>query len=313
MMEERLQKPCIGVVAHVPDLTLDEEDSLGLPSISTSQWTSVSSPNRPLRIAVIALPSISNFTDLDSLRTEVFIDLRLIRTPEFLELADVILIPGSKQTASDLAWLREEGLDAAILEHAQSSLVVGICGGMQMLGQRIDDPDAIESEGAIEGLGLLPIQTTMQPDKTTVRSHGQLASRILFNQPAPPTTVCGYEIHVGKTEYLPDAFTFANLGDETAPEPDGCIDFSTRIFGTYLHGVFDDDTFRHLFLNNARAFHELAPATALSNYQQARQDALNAFAAHVEASLDMPTIFSWAGLTYEKKSTLPDSPLELEA
>ena len=306
MMEQRIAKPCTGVVPHFPNLTLDEEDSLGLPDIATSPWTAVQSPNRPLRIAVIALPSLSNFTDFDSLRSEVFIDLRLVRTPQALAHADILILPGSKQTAADLAWLRDQQLDLAILDHAQASLIVGICGGMQMLGHTIADPERIESTGTVQGLALLPLHTVMQPAKTTQLATGKLATTTLFGSPCLGMTVSGYEIHIGKTDYLPGAQVFADLTSES----DGCVDPSTRIFGTYLHGLFDDDSFRHLFLNHARLFHGLAPATALSSYKLQREQALDAFAAHVEAALDMTAIFSWAGLTYQKKTeaSRPASP-----
>jgi adenosylcobyric acid synthase len=273
---------------------LDEEDSLGLQEIVKIPWPSSVEPSRPLRIAVIALPSLSNFTDFDSLRAEPSVDLRLVHTKETLVNADIIILPGSKQTAADLRWLREQGLTQTIELHASSSLVVGICGGMQMLGCRIADPDRIESTEPIAGLMLLPITTTMQVDKTTVLSRGRLLATTLFNQHCENIEVTGYEIHIGTTTYEDGGVAFAQLSSGQ----DGAIDASTRIFGTYLHGLFDDDAFRHLFLNNARAFHRLTPSLAFNNWKQQRESTLNAFAAHVEASLDMPAIFSWAGLAY---------------
>jgi adenosylcobyric acid synthase len=298
MMEDRIHKPCLGVIPHYPHLTLDEEDSLGLQEIATAPWPSSADVDRPLRIAVIALPSLSNFTDFDSLGTETCVDLRLVRTKERLDHADIIILPGSKQTADDLEWLRTQGLVHEIEMHARMGLVVGICGGMQMLGRSIADPHAMEAGGTMEGLGLLPITTSMQPEKTTVLSRGRLLISSLFNQPCGNIEVSGYEIHVGFTTYEAGALAFAQL----AAGQDGAIASSTRVFGTYLHGLFDDDSFRHLFIKNARAFHRLSTPTALNNWKHRRESALNAFAAHVEDSLDMATIFSWAGLTYLPKT-----------
>src|ERR1700678_4337555 len=139
MMEERVQKPCIGVVAYLHSLKLEEEDSLGLSATTQATWETNApfnqSPDRPLRIAVIALPSFSNFTDFDSLCAEPSVSLVFCRTAEAIAQADVVILPGSKQTGDDLLWMREQRLDIAVEQHAQTSLVVGICGGMQMLGE----------------------------------------------------------------------------------------------------------------------------------------------------------------------------------
>ena len=147
MIEDRLQRPCAGIVPYLPDLALDEEDSLGLPShnLDTSHsWQPSVELTRQLRIAVIALPSFSNFTDFDALRAESSVSLRFCRSQEQLANCDVVIVPGSKQTADDLRWMRSEGLDRLLVEYARDGLVVGICGGMQMLGKRIVDPHNME-------------------------------------------------------------------------------------------------------------------------------------------------------------------------
>ncbi len=299
MLEARTGKRCLGVVPHFPNLTLDEEDSLGLPAIATTPWLPDGAPDRPLRIAILALPSLSNFTDFDSLRAERSVDLRLVRTPAALACADLIVLPGSKQTADDLAWLRKQGLEQPLRQHAARSLLAGICGGMQMLGDAIHDPEAVESQGTVRGLCLLPIETTMRPAKTTILSAATLAAPLLFGCPLPPTPVSGYEIHIGETHYLPGAQPFAFTATH---QPEGCIGQDTRVFGTYLHGLFDDDHFRHALLNAARAFHGLTPTSHVTPWQQQREQALDAFAAHVEQALDMQEIFSWAGLSYKARA-----------
>src|SRR5258708_4357993 len=187
MIEERIQKQCIGVVPYLRSLMLEEEDSLGLPVTTQTQWTldafSDKAPNCPLRVAVVALPSFSNFTDFDSLRAEPSASVLFCRTAEAIEQADVVILPGSKQTVDDLLWMSEQGLDIAVQRYARTGLVVGICGGMQMLGATITDPLGMECDGSAAGLGLLPIQTIMQADKVTRNVTGNMMTRSLFGQP----------------------------------------------------------------------------------------------------------------------------------
>jgi adenosylcobyric acid synthase len=308
MMEDRLGKPCLGVLAYLHRLTLDEEDSLGLPepgAMDDDAWLPSSSPDRHLRIAVIALPSFSNFTDFDALRAEPSVTLRFYQSVSNIARADVVILPGSKQTVDDLLWLRSAGFEEALLDYAHAGLVVGICGGMQMLGELIADPEGMEHMGEIRGLGLLPIHTIMQPLKVTSIATGRMIARSLFGQVVPETRVRGYEIHIGETTYLDGAEPFAELDRQRKfGDPrhyDGCIAHNNCIFGTYLHGIFDSDSFRHVFLDAARRFHRLAPAEVLDNWQKKREDSLDRTLAAVEESLDLSAIFGWAGLRYQPK------------
>jgi len=292
MMEERLGKPCLGVIPFLPNLALEEEDSVGLPAIARSGWPAKGpEPDRPLRIAVVALPSFSNFTDFDSLRAEPSVELLFCRAPELLANADVVILPGSKQTMSDLEWMRAQKIDQAVQHH--SGLVIGICGGMQMLGQEIADPGSIEQQGSIAGLCLLPIRTIMQDRKVTRLGTGTIEGNSLFHQPLAGNHIAGYEIHVGKTLYLDQAEPFATLA---SGEPDGCVNIDRRILGTYLHGIFDDDSFRHQFVTAARAFHQLDAPVRLNPWKIQRQESLDRLARQVSESLDMKRIFSWVGL-----------------
>ena len=306
MIEERLSKPCLGVVPYLPQLQLDEEDSLGLPSMRSEDstvWSETSDMARPLRVAVLALPSFSNFTDFDSLRAEPSVSLRFVRSVEQLTGADLVVLPGSKQTADDLLWMRREGLDRSLIEHARTGLVVGICGGMQMLGEEIVDPHRMEHDGRLAGLGLLAIHTMMQPQKITRISSGHLADTSLFGQRIQRRAVSGYEIHIGETSYRDGAKPFARLDVERTSEslPDGCVSADGRIFGSYLHGLFDDDGFRHTFVAAARAFCRLTPLTEVEDWKKKREESLNRLADGVRAALDMPTIFAYAGLAYHEE------------
>jgi adenosylcobyric acid synthase len=305
MMEERVGKACLGVVPYLPSLVLDEEDSLGLPAAKHAEWTADEladgSTDRRLRIAVVALPSFSNFTDFDSLRAEPAVSLLFCRTVEAIAQADVVILPGSKQTMDDLMWMRGRGMDAAVQMRARNGLVVGICGGMQMLGETITDPLGVEREGSMVGLGLLPIRTDMQTDKVTRNVVGEMAGASLFGHAVAGRRVAGYEIHIGETMYLSEGSHFARLSTrDGASIEDGCVSTDERVFGTYLHGIFDEDGFRHDFIRTGRAFHGLNGPEELYDWKQLREESLNRLADEVECALDMETIFGWAGVAYRR-------------
>jgi adenosylcobyric acid synthase len=315
MIEERARKPCIGVVPYLRSLMLEEEDSLGLPATTQTRWgldpLSDRASDRPLRLAVIALPSFSNFTDFDSLLAEPSVSLLFCCTAETIAQADVVILPGSKQTVDDLRWMREQGLDVAVQQYAQRGLVVGICGGMQMLGETITDPLGMEREGSVSGLGLVPIRTIMQADKVTRNVTGNMVGRTLFGQPFVDSRVSGYEIHIGRTVYQAGAAHFAVLSADSRSSDgrnDGCMSPDTRVFGTYLHGLFDDDSFRHQFLRAARSFHKLSAPDELNLWKQLREESLNRLAREVEKALDMKMIFGWVGLPYQDKDGTKENP-----
>lgn len=311
MIEERIRKACIGVVPYMPSLMLEEEDSLGLPATTQTRWILEASSDRPLRVAVIALPSFSNFTDFDSLRAETSVSLLFCRTVEAVADADVVILPGTKQTVDDLRWMRERGLDVALQRYARTGLVVGICGGMQMLGETITDPLGMEQEGSVPGLRLLPIRTIMQSDKVTRNVTGNIVARTLFGTPVTDSQVSGYEIHVGRTVYQTGAAHFAVLSaglESSGERDDGCVSANTRIFGTYLHGLFDNDSFRHQFLLAARAFYNLAAPSGLHQWKQLREESFDRLAREVEKALDMKAIFEWVGLTYGDSDGARENP-----
>jgi adenosylcobyric acid synthase len=313
-IQARLGKPCVGVVPYLHDLMLEQEDSLGLSPSAVEGWDMQNSETlqrRRLRIAIIALPSLANFTDFDPLFEEPSLCLRYCHRPDQLEPADVVLIPGSKETVKDLAWMREVGLAAAVLRHhARGALTVGICGGMQMLGREILDPNAIETAGSARGLGLLPIQTVLQPEKITVNAQAILCERELFGQAVEIDSLRGYEIHVGETTYLSGARPFAHLtraratesADDTlrVPLKDGCIAEDRHTFGTYLHGVFDDDGFRHGFLRAAAEYYQLTPPQNLIALRGRKERELDRLAQAVRKAIDLDAIFSWVGLTQSR-------------
>src|SRR5262249_54076770 len=159
--------PCVGIIPHIADLGLDEEDSVSLEQRRTvaRAWPAADDRgaedgDRPLRIGVVALPHMANFTDFDPLAREPSVALAYLASPDDVAHADVLVLPGTKQTLDDLAWLESRGFVAAIRAHAaRGGLTMGVCGGMQMLGRRISDPEGIEGGGTRDSLGLLAIET----------------------------------------------------------------------------------------------------------------------------------------------------------
>jgi adenosylcobyric acid synthase len=302
MMEDRLDKRCVGVVPYLDSLSLEEEDSVGLPRPDSMKWPVNNSVDRPLRIAVVALPSFSNFTDFDALESESSVSLIYCRDRETLLRADIVILPGSKQTVDDLLWMRSLNLESAIIDFSHDGLIVGLCGGMQMMGVSLVDPDGMEHVGTTPGIGLLPINTIMRQQKITSVASGHICAANVFGSSLERLQVHGYEIHIGETIYLDGAKPFATLSRKAGPRSsshaDGCITSDGRIFGSYLHGLFDDDQFRHALISSARAFHKLAPAKLFEKWKEKREMSLNRLAAEVSAAVNMVELFAWVGLEY---------------
>lgn len=305
MMEGRVKRPCLGVIPYVEGLGLDEEDSVALEDRGTAArgWRRLppaqEKRDRPLRVGVIALPRMANFTDFDPLAREPAVELAYLVTPEDLPRADVAIIPGTKATLDDLAWLRRSGFADALLERARLKRpTLGICGGFQMLGREVRDPAGVEGGGTGEGLSLLPISTELAATKTTEPVSATWSDLHLFGQFVGPAQASGYEIHMGETRYLEDARPFCQLRRTRTVESlaDGAVAADASVIGTYLHGLFDHDSFRHGFIRAARGASGLAPATALAGVAGERDDRLNHLAAHVEEALDVDAMLAWIGL-----------------
>ncbi len=304
-IEAKIGKPCVGVVPHIPNLQLDEEDGVGLEEIrsrqDTSTWEQSSDNARRLRIAVIALPYLSNFTDFDGLAAEPSVSLRYVNDPGQLAHVDLIVIPGTKQTIQDFRWLRERGLASAIRRHAETknTFVVGICGGMQMLGFDISDPHNLEGGGHIDGLGLLPIHTILAREKVAAQVKAELLAGHLLGVSCAVTKTAGYEIHLGETLYqsgAPRLFRIQRLHNSETLE-DGATGLNGRCFGTYLHGLFDNDEFRHSFLASARTACGLSPATEFVFRASQRQAEFDRLADIVEAAVDLEAIGRWLDIS----------------
>jgi adenosylcobyric acid synthase len=288
MMEQRLGIPCAGVVPFLRDVGLEEEDSVAMEDRRMKRaWqdTEASTADRPLRVGVVAVPHMANFTDFDALAMEPSVSLVFLEDAAQASLADVLIVPGSKQTLDDLQWIRNRGFAHSFATYP--GILIGICGGFQMLGISIDDPAGVESAGvprSMTGLGQLPIRTIMRGEKTVSR--------------ATSPSFRGYEIHVGETLYENGAEPFAEIQreGEQHPIPDGAVASSGRVWGTYIHGLFDDDAFRHKFLHSTRQACGLAPALRHICVTAERQARIDRWANHLRQSLNMRLIREWANL-----------------
>jgi len=300
MVKTRMAIPCVGVIPYLPDVGLDEEDGVAVEDRKTAarMWRDNDDTlDRRLRVGVIALPHMSNFTDFDALAAEPSVALAYLSRANEVADADVVIIPGSKQTISDLQWLEFEGFAGAIQQHAERALTVGICGGMQMLGLEVRDSGGLEGGGQKRGLGLLSISTTLIDDKVTQQTAAQLITPQLFGQEMPYDRISGYEIHLGTTDYQPGAGPLLTIKRKNGSVSiDGATSSNGRVIGTYLHGLFDDDAFRHNFVNAARAACKLSPPSTFSNFKAEREARFDRLAAHVRTATDIDTILSWLKL-----------------
>lgn len=236
MITERCGKEVLGVVSCM-DVDIEEEDSLA------------ESLNRKERrggvdIAIIRLPKISNFTDFQALSLERAVSVRYVEKAQELGNPDVIILPGTKNTIKDMKWLRECGLEPAIKRQAEKeTFLIGICGGYQMLGEQIEDVYGMEGkQESLKGMGLLPVVTYFEPEKTRTRVEGHTSNLEGFLKGLSGKKISGYEIHMGRSVLQDKAHSFTNL----TGKQDGC--YAGNIMGTYLHGLLDEEEFRSAFI-----------------------------------------------------------------
>jgi adenosylcobyric acid synthase len=264
----------LGLVPFFPDARLlPAEDALALDADRPVKT------NARLRIAVPILPHIANFDDLDPLDAEPAVDLVRVRPGTALPGdADLILLPGSKATISDLTALRAAGFDIDIAAHRRrGGTVLGLCGGYQMLGRSIADPDGIEGPPAkVEGLGLIDVDTTLSAEKRLEPVRGTTSDGMPFS---------GYEMHIGVTEGRDCARPFARLADGA---PEGAISADGRVIGTYVQGLFADDRQRAAWLGRFAAG---SPTVA---YEDQIERTLDALAAHLAAHVDLDRLLKLA-------------------
>lgn len=281
-IESLIEKPVIGVIPMI-DVDIDDEDSL-------SDRLNYKNNVGLIDIAVIKLGKISNFTDMASLEADENVSVRYVKSVDELGNPDIIIIPGTKNTIDDLLILRTSGLEVQIKKKANSgTIIIGICGGYQMLGETITDENMTESSNisSIEGMGLLPVNTIYAEEKFTTKSKGViLDAEGKFNK-ITGLNVEGYELHMGKSDIRCDssARPFIKMDDG---REDGCV--SGNVYGTYLHGFFDSDEVRNAILRYIAREKgvELTDCISRKEYKEAQYDKL---AESVRNSLDMEMIY----------------------
>jgi adenosylcobyric acid synthase len=281
MLEEIIHIPCIGVVPYFM-LQLEDEDG----AVEFNKKV-----NAPIDIAVIQLPRISNFTDLDALKSEEDVSVRFITSVKEFGNPDLLIIPGSKNTVEDLKALRDSGLERCIKQYSKRGRIIGICGGYQMLGVSIIDPYLVETElGKIEGMALMDINTSFENEKVTTRVK---AKGIMDS-----ISVYGYEIHMGISSYGKKSrplFKIVEKNGEKVCYEDGAVNENGNIMGTYIHGIFDGVEFREKLLNSIRREKGMSKKKSIA-YERVREQEIDKLADIVRKSLNLDYIYKIMGL-----------------
>ena len=287
MLEEKTRLPVVGVVPYLK-VDIEDEDSL---SERLQQKNAV----KPLDVAIVRLPHISNFTDFMPLEQHPLLGVRYVQAARELGMPDLIILPGTKNTVNDLLWLRQCGLETAVQKLARRGTpVLGVCGGYQMLGGMLDDSAGTESgrPKTLRGLELLPTRTVFTLEKRRAQVTATAAA------PFAGAALTGYEIHTGRTTV--EGAPFCTLADGT---PDGCVQGS--VFGTYLHGLFDSGELTEKLAALLCRRKGLAPETAAPLTMQAyREQQFDLLADGVRRALDMSAIYAAMGLAAPKEERL---------
>jgi adenosylcobyric acid synthase len=291
-IEQRYGIPVLGVIPCFSGFRIPEEDSVALERRVKGEGPRVD--EEKIHVGVVRLPRISNYTDFDPLEREEDVTLSYIGRADQIAGLDILILPGSKATIADLEYLRDQGFLPAIRDFGGT--IAGICGGFQMLGRRVTDHDGVEGmpESECEGLGLLDVVTLMLPHKQTHQAKAELLTAGYQVAPRSGRELDGYEIHMGETILGPAAKPFAHIVSRSAEDVevlDGAVTKDGRVFGTYLHGIFGNDSFRAAFLNKIRrkkGLPEREPAPP--------DDPFDQLAAHLEEHLDMERLLNICGL-----------------
>jgi adenosylcobyric acid synthase len=285
MLENISKKQVVGVTPYM-DIDVEDEDSL----------TERMDQNREVKqidIAVIRLPRISNFTDFNIFESIEGVSVRYVQHVGQLKNPDMIILPGTKNTMADLLWMRQSGMEAAILKAKEKGCVIfGVCGGYQMLGNRITDPQGVEEGGSIKGMGLLPMETVFAGEKTRTRVEGTFGEVDGILQGLTGVTLEGYEIHMGQTtleEHVPSLTVVTDtIGGEQ--KPDGA--FCGQVYGSYVHGIFDrEDVVKAVVLSLAKAKGVDMSNAAAMDYAAYKELQYDKMADILRQHLDMDKIY----------------------
>jgi len=293
-LSARCGVPVLGVVPHLEAALVPSEDSLDLDD--GARWGAPGA----LDIAVVRLPLISNFDDFEPLAAEPGVRVRFVRRPDEIGGADVIVLPGTKGTVSDLRWLFSTGFAEAVRRAAaEGRPVVGICGGYQMLGGAVHDPHRVESDAlATPALGLLPVVTTFAPGKTTVRVRARVGEASRPFSRAAGSALAAYEIHAGRTSAgSPSPFTIMERGGDRVDDIDGAVSATGTVLGTYLHGLFANDALRKALLE---CLAERKGIVADPRWGTPSGDRYERLADAVASAVDLGAVAKLAGLSFPR-------------
>ena len=288
--EEMTGKPILGVIPFDAELFVDEEDAI--PHHSS---TFVNSHPSVVDIAIVQLPHIANFTDFSPLVSDPGVAVRYVRSPVQAGSPDLLILPGTKNTIGDLQFMKEMGWDRfAHSYHREGGLILGVCGGFQMLGTRLLDPNHIESRiEELEGLGFIQSTTTMEHEKITRRRIRPTLSSSIFEA---GIEVNGYEIHSGRTQFEKDYPLLFESSNSDCPYSLGLCNEEGNVIGTYLHGFLDNDPIRESFLNYVRKQKGLPPPEEQFSYREFRSQQLDRLADLVTQSINMNEVKHIIGL-----------------
>jgi len=296
MIKDRTGKPVIGVLPYIKDIGLPEEDGLALQKISNFKFQ-ISNHER-IKIVIVKLQYISNFTDFDPFLYEPDVELVYSDNPADIENADIVIIPGTKNTVKDLLFLKERHLNESIMRaYAKGVQIIGMCGGYQMLGKKIYDPYGVESSHKeIEGIGLLNIETVFEKTKVTYQTEVEIVrGSELGVQNSDNRKLKSYEIHMGTSKGDIGLFKIRRLSTHSPIHPcthspvfDGSK--NNNCWGTYLHGIFENDPFRRGIINNVRKNKNLPPLDLTVRYSEIKDMAIDNLAYVVKENIDMDFI-----------------------
>lgn len=322
MLESRINKPVVGVIPYIHNLSIDDEDSVsleyvndttlaGIQEVKDSELRSMIQPSafslQPIiDIVVIKLPRISNFTDFNVFTREDDVRVRFVDKVKDIGKPNLLVIPGTKNTIGDLTFLEERGILGEIIRLSrQATMIIGICGGYQMLGKQINDPHHVESQkDSVKGFSLLNTITTFAREKQTYQVKAcMLEHENLFHVDGELT---GYEIHMGETIF--DGHNsikpFAKITERAGKAVnilDGCVSADGNVMGTYIHGIFDNDKFRSKLMNYLRLKKGLKPSHECHvGFKSMKEHRYNELADIVRGTIDMTAVYNILGLTYSK-------------
>ncbi len=290
MFEELTELPVLGVLPYA-DIRVEDEDSL------SERFSKVQDKDKQIQIEILYLPHVSNFTDFQVFETQPDVNVRYVMRGESISDPDVLIIPGSKNSIEDMVYLRRVGLVEQIYRLARrGKYIVGICGGYQMLGRTLSDPYHTESHiEKTNGLALLDIDTVFEDEKTTTQVTGILTQLDGNLKDLSGISIKGYEIHMGQTTRHEGVKPFVNILsklDKPTNILDGAINETGKVFGTYVHGIFDDIEFCRGFLNQIREEKGLSHLESeVESFEEYKEQAYNDLADLVRNHLDMDKIY----------------------